>query len=194
MIEDFQSCRKRFLRPQTKRYGRAWIRSHLISKRIVGGSMSGDGAWPWQVALLLDDTQVCGGSLIRSNWILTACHCFTGASLNTSLYLNLFFTRYLVRVKHTTTLWGVYRVAKTANVFEKALFLLCFPSDYRSSTDPTRWKVKLGAHQIATETEFEEIREVKNIIMHPKYWGKTEHGVLVQPPDYDVGEWKIERK
>ena len=53
--------------------------------------MSGDGAWPWQVALLLDGTQVCGGSLIRSNWILTACHCFTGTSLNTSSYLNFGF-------------------------------------------------------------------------------------------------------
>ena len=63
-----------------------------------------------------------------------------------------------------------------------------FLADYRSSTDPTRWKVKLGAHQIPTETEFEETRDVKNIIMHPKYWGKTEQGVLVQPPDYDVGE------
>ena len=39
-----------------------------------------------------------------------------------------------------------------------------------------------------TETEFEETREVKSIIMHPKYWGKTEQGALVQPPDYDVGE------
>lgn len=91
LIKDFQSCGNRFLRPQTKRYGRAWTRSHVISKRIVGGSVSNDRAWPWQAALLLDNTQVCGGSLIRSNWILTACHCFTGASMNTSLYLNLFF-------------------------------------------------------------------------------------------------------
>ncbi|XP_078349416.1 serine protease 33-like [Oculina patagonica] len=136
LFGDSQTCGKQFLRPQVKRSGRTRIRSHVMSKRIVGGSWSGDGAWPWQVALLLDDTQVCGGSLISSNWILTACHCFT---------------------------------------------------DYRSSTDPTRWKVKLGAHPTASkETRFEEIREVKNIILHPKYWGKTEHGVLVQPPDYDV--------
>lgn len=61
--------------------------------------------------------------------------------------------------------------------------------DYRSSTDPTRWKVKLGAHQTESkQTGFEQVREVKNIILHPRYWGKTEDGVLVQPPDYDVGE------
>lgn len=85
LIKDSQTCGKQFLRPQVKRSGRTRIRSHVMSKRIVGGSWSGDGAWPWQVALLLDDTQVCGGSLISSNWILTACHCFTGALLNTAL-------------------------------------------------------------------------------------------------------------
>ncbi|KAJ7373385.1 hypothetical protein OS493_012978 [Desmophyllum pertusum] len=120
---DLQLCGKRFLHPPIKRHGRVKITSHVISKRIVGGSASGDGAWPWQVALLLDDTQVCGGSLIRSNWILTACHCFT---------------------------------------------------DYRSSTDPTRWKVKLGAHQTESkQTGFEQVREVKNIILHPRYWGQN---------------------
>ena len=184
-IKEFKSCGKRFLRLQNKRYGRA--RSHVISKRIVGGSRSGDGAWPWQVALLLDDTQVCGGSLIRSNWILTACHCFTGASLNTFSYLNLsFFTRYLKTFKCTQNY--ISRSKDSKRVCKETMFLLCFPVDYRSSKDPTRWKVKLGAHQIYTETEFEETREVKNIVMHPKYWGKTDHGVLVQPPDYDVGE------
>ena len=34
------------------------------------------------------------------------------------------------------------------------------------------------------------MRGVKNIIVHPKYWGKTVQGVLIQPPDYDVGESK----
>ncbi|XP_029214124.1 serine protease 41-like isoform X2 [Acropora millepora] len=51
---------------------------HTRHKRIVGGNVSVDGAWPWQVALFLDGLQVCGGSLIDDEWIVTACHCFKG--------------------------------------------------------------------------------------------------------------------
>ena len=82
---------------------------------------------------------------------------------------------------------------KAANPFEKKNdYTTLYSSDYRSSKDPTRWKVKIGAHQsLSKETGFEEIKEVKNVILHPKYWGKTELGVLAQPPHYDVGELKV---
>ena len=88
----------------------------MISKRIVGGSVSNDRAWPWQAALLLDNTQVCGGSLIRSNWILTACHCFTGTSMNASLYLNPFFSPGSCLL--TSALRALYCAAKTVNLTE----------------------------------------------------------------------------
>lgn len=55
-------------------------RLHTRNKRIVGGNVSVDGAWPWQVALFLDGLQACGGSLIDDEWIVTACHCFKGFS------------------------------------------------------------------------------------------------------------------
>ena len=46
---------------------------------IVGGSEAAVGAWPWQVALMVDPdeagTQFCGGTLIASDWVLTAAHC-----------------------------------------------------------------------------------------------------------------------
>lgn len=44
--------------------------------RIVGGRESSMGAWPWVVAIIRDGDFKCGGSLLDSNWILTAGHCF----------------------------------------------------------------------------------------------------------------------
>ncbi|XP_058955870.2 serine protease hepsin-like [Pocillopora verrucosa] len=46
------------------------------SKRIMGGQSCHVSRWPWQVALISDGEQVCGGSLITSDWIVTAAHCF----------------------------------------------------------------------------------------------------------------------
>ncbi|XP_059351981.1 serine protease nudel-like isoform X3 [Daphnia carinata] len=44
--------------------------------RVVGGRESNMGAWPWAVAIIRDGVFKCGGSLLDSNWILSAAHCF----------------------------------------------------------------------------------------------------------------------
>ncbi|XP_059480367.1 uncharacterized protein LOC132199566 isoform X2 [Neocloeon triangulifer] len=44
--------------------------------RIVGGGNAGPGAWPWQAALYKEGQFQCGGSLISSQWLLSASHCF----------------------------------------------------------------------------------------------------------------------
>ncbi|XP_005373486.1 PREDICTED: coagulation factor XI isoform X1 [Chinchilla lanigera] len=52
-----------------------------IKPRIVGGTESVHGEWPWQVTLQTTAPfrrHLCGGSIIRSQWVLTAAHCFDG--------------------------------------------------------------------------------------------------------------------
>jgi len=50
---------------------------------VVGGAPADPGEYPWQVALVdgtstdFYGTQFCGGSLVASQWVLTAAHCIT---------------------------------------------------------------------------------------------------------------------
>ncbi|CAI9598471.1 unnamed protein product, partial [Staurois parvus] len=44
--------------------------------RIINGETAVSGSWPWQVSVQ-DSTgrHICGGSLINTNWVVTAAHC-----------------------------------------------------------------------------------------------------------------------
>jgi secreted trypsin-like serine protease len=53
-----------------------------ITPQIVGGSESQPYSRPYQVALLMNGRQGCGGTLISNNWVLTAAHCLDSASTN----------------------------------------------------------------------------------------------------------------
>jgi secreted trypsin-like serine protease len=55
------------------------------NEMIVSGTEAPEGKFPYQVRLyrsMADDKGFCGGSLIGSQWVLTASHCVTTGNLN----------------------------------------------------------------------------------------------------------------
>jgi len=53
--------------------------------RIIGGGLSNDGAWPWQVKITRSRSYYsvaeCGGTIIDRYWILTSASCVEPAGL-----------------------------------------------------------------------------------------------------------------
>ncbi|KAI5096270.1 enteropeptidase isoform X2, partial [Silurus meridionalis] len=52
--------------------------------RIVGGENAVKGAWPWVASLHWVGKNICGGTLIDSQWIVTAAHCVFGRNIHLS--------------------------------------------------------------------------------------------------------------
>lgn len=49
--------------------------SSTSSSRVVNGADATLGEWPWQARLQFNNNHVCGGTLVASEWVMTAAHC-----------------------------------------------------------------------------------------------------------------------
>ncbi|XP_048026950.1 mast cell tryptase isoform X3 [Megalobrama amblycephala] len=59
-----------------------------LNTRIVGGTDAPAGNWPWQVSVHYNGGHICGGTLIHSQWVMTAAHCIISTNVNRwTLYL-----------------------------------------------------------------------------------------------------------
>ena len=50
-------------------------KTHVRRRRIIGGTVSSEGEWPWHISLRMSGTHVCGGSILSESLIVTAAHC-----------------------------------------------------------------------------------------------------------------------
>nr|XP_020455605.1 transmembrane protease serine 7 isoform X2 [Monopterus albus] len=55
-------------------------------ERIVGGVNSVEGEWPWQVSLHFSGSLYCGASVLSSDWLISAAHCFSKERLSDPRY------------------------------------------------------------------------------------------------------------
>ncbi|XP_059482858.1 brachyurin-like [Neocloeon triangulifer] len=60
---------------QTKRAG---VSFQNVTRMITGGTKAGQKMFPWVFFLIVDNAWLCGGSLISSDWGMTAAHCVDG--------------------------------------------------------------------------------------------------------------------
>ncbi|NXN80507.1 ACRO protein, partial [Bombycilla garrulus] len=73
--------------------------------RIVGGTTALEASWPWIVSIkhlwVPGTGHQCGGSLITTEWVLTAAHCFNNYA-NVSMLLVVIGATDLTKWRHGT--------------------------------------------------------------------------------------------
>ncbi|RNA07973.1 plasma kallikrein [Brachionus plicatilis] len=116
------------------------IKAERLNK-IVGGQQADSEDWGWQVALFIDTTYICGGTLIDTEWVITAAECID-ERFSLELY-NLLFGLYnrskpeSYSIKRTLTEFVVHPQYNSDNLHNNiALLKLSSPVEYTDQILP----------------------------------------------------------
>ncbi|KAM6384690.1 acrosin-like [Alca torda] len=126
---------------------------HYGTSRVVGGTDAQPGAWPWIVSIQdpweAGTGHICGGSLISSQWVLTAAHCFINASAETA------------REKA-----GLLPHLPSSPRLDMACARAPSPSPSRHIT---MWRVVVGATQLSRLGPEVQVRNIRRLLVHQHY-------------------------
>ncbi|XP_048450910.1 transmembrane protease serine 9-like isoform X2 [Rhincodon typus] len=108
-----------------------------FSSRIVGGTNSVNGEWPWQVSLQIK-SHICGASIISDRWLISAAHCFHDSTNNPSIWRALIGTNDVesgtVRTIETIIVHPQHR--QTTNDYDIAVLKLSSPLNFAANIQP----------------------------------------------------------
>lgn len=162
--------------------------------KVVGGQPAADGAWPWQVALMLNnapvspDGQFCGGSMVLDNWVLTAAHCVHMADA-AGIFADVDPASFSVLVGTNTLAPGKGDLVGVARIFTHPGYdPLIFDNDIALVRLTRPPQVPYGTIQVP-DAEFGDMLDQPGVTTIVTGWGLTEGGG--HPDQLRQGEFQM---